>query len=532
MSLSSLLLSPSTTMPLPAVSSCATHTDHDYVLKPHVNWVPYVDSNPLCGLPADYDNSSPLCGLSADYDNSSYGDAMLSSCAATDFEKGVGESTADTDFLKDLDDLDFSFDDLNPCSEVAMEDSFQEFIDSALDQSYSTSLHDMSPDKELSTSGQDAVILSKEQFLALLELKPTQQDNNVNNNILSQSSTLIGTGSCPDSIICSSDGPVSKVADLSTPKVYTKDVNHNDQVPTRQCSWLCFESEFKAVYSIAHPINQESVMTCSSASSLRNKDDCTECSETGLASEVRMSPLFVDNISGCVSGSLQSSPKDCIDVVMEEDTLQRTDRDTADIMTWLNESQQEFQQQVIDNNNIDQTHTDELLAGLEMPNQNTMARSPLYLESFVDLEHFEIETSDKEAHPHTDHPCQGLADHSKCDSISSCNSSQLKLSVFTEHTDCFSHTYPESSLSEMLSPNSSDFSHNAFSPALSISDSNQSPFSPQQLRSMDLSFSSNYDDELCETAGKSPLALLNLFSDENATSLLHTDSTVPSIRFM
>lgn len=59
------------------------------MLKPRVNWVPYVDSNTLCGLPADYDNSS-------------YGDAMLSSCAVIDFEKGVGESTADTDFLKDL----------------------------------------------------------------------------------------------------------------------------------------------------------------------------------------------------------------------------------------------------------------------------------------------------------------------------------------------------------------------------------------------------------------------------------------------
>lgn len=430
------------------------------------------------------------------------------------------------------DDLNFSFDDLNPCCEVAMEDSFQEFIDSALEQSYSTSLDDLSADSESSTSSQDAVILSKEQFLAMLELQPTQQDDNANNNVLSQSSTLLGTGSCPDNIICSSDGPVLKIADLSTPKVYMENVNHNDQVPTRQCSCLCFESEFKAVYSIAHPINQESMMTCSSASSLRKKDDCTECSETGLASEVRMSPLFVDNISGCVSGSFQSSPKDCIDDVMEEDTLQRTDRDTADIMTWLNESQQEFQQQYIDNNNINQTHTDDLLAGSDFPNQNTMASSPLYLESFVDLEHFEIKTSDKEEHPHTGHTCLGPADHSQSDSISSCNSSQLKLSVFTERADCFSHTYPESSLSEMLSPHSSEVSHNAFSPALSITDSNQSLFSPQQLRSMDLSFSSNYDDELCETAGESPLALLNLFSDENATSLLHTDSAVPSIRFM
>ncbi|CAG5117364.1 unnamed protein product, partial [Candidula unifasciata] len=431
-------------------------------------------------------------------------------------------------------DLNFSFDDLNPCCEVAMEDSFQDFIDSALEQSYSTFLHELSPDNETSSSScTDTVIFSKDQFLAALELRPVQNNSN-SSNMLSPSSTPVDVGCCSDSATRSSSVSVAETADSSTPKVYTQDSSSNDQVPTRQCSCMGFVSESKAVYSVAHSTNQESLMTCSSTSALSKGDDCTECSQSGLTSEVRMSPLFVDPFSGSICCSSQLYQQDGMYIVMEEDSLQKTDRDTAGIMTWLNDSQQVFRQQYGHTNGISPEHSQDVIAGTELSNQNTTITSSMDLETFADLEDVEVEATDKEPHTHT---CQKPENPSNCFSNSPCIS-RLKLSAFTERVESIgkltqsfcSYTYPESS--ELLSPSSSYVAHNDFSPALSIPDSNQSPFSPQHLRSMDLSFSSNYDDAIFDTSVKSPLALLNLFSDENAASLLHADSTVPSFRFM
>uniref|UniRef100_A0A0B7AYR7 Uncharacterized protein n=1 Tax=Arion vulgaris TaxID=1028688 RepID=A0A0B7AYR7_9EUPU len=493
------------------------HSDHDYVIKSHMNkeYGLSVDTDDYCDQAVGDNNSSSSGG----------GDAMLSRCAV-DFEK-VSTEGIDTDFLIDLDDLNFNLDGLDPYCEVAMEDSFQDFIDSALEQSYSSLLNNISTCNDKQPHGTEAVILNKEQFLSTLNLRPTQENTN-SDECWSSPSTSQSASSSSFSSNSLFSNTTTYVNCHKTSNLNNNNSSSCNSIPTRQCSYLEFESVFKAVYSTAHP--QECVRICPSnlITNTTERTNIRDCRPLNSTPDIVMSPLFIDtSLSGVTTKSFKSSD-DSLDITMEEDNQWRLDQETVDIMTWLSEGQQEDYQQYSDSNNniIHSERVNKVSHFADTPNYSSLATPSLDFESFVDLDDLETETQQSDP----DYMLQQTNKQSK-NSITNVD--------FTDHFTSRT-TFPHSSDSDIqseisfqgkLSPVSSDLSYCNISPAWSRTDSFHSLVSPHPLTIMDLS-SSNFDDDTDDNSMKSPFALLNLFSDENATSLLHTDSTVPNIRFI
>lgn len=466
-------------------------------------------------------------------DSNNIDDAMLSS--AVDSEKLAEEGT-DTDFLKDLDDLTFTFDD--PCCEVAMEDSFQDFIDSALDQSsYPPFLSDASDDKPVHC--QSAVILNKEQFLETLQLKPAQEHGDA---WATQSASFL-----PNTFSINRLASTNKTSvDVSS----NQSQNHNakpasfcDMIPTRQCS--CVDSVFKAVYSTAHPPQRDCVRTCpSTLVTCRNFENNDYLIPQSQTPETSTPPVFIDLSPRQLSDTSQVSTLECLSITIDDDTAQKMDNDTADIMKWLSESQHGQPQHSSDSNNNNTSHgvsiNESVSFSTEISQQSSFVASSFDFESFVDLDDLETEMTDRNEKCTQNYPCERTVTYQSKVDKSGPYISQLKLSLLTEHLNfstkhphgSLSDAYSDSSLIDKLSPKCSDLSYCDFSPSWSRTDSTQSAVSPATLASMDVSLSSNLDDTTDDSLAKSPFALLNLFSDENATSLLHNDTAMPNLRFM
>ncbi|KAH9500143.1 hypothetical protein Btru_077301 [Bulinus truncatus] len=287
-------------------------SDHDYVTKP-VGWerpteapvekqALYSDGEEEEALEeeetmgADESVGAPTQGT--------VGDAMLSSAA--DFS-----SETDTDFLQELDSIDFT--DLDPCSDVAMEDSFQDFIDSVLDRPRPTFFGaEMESDGGGFQQGShEAVILSKEGFLGALGLKPTAQTSN-------RAALASNVTSC-----CFEPfGPITQ--DNPTP----------ERVPTKQCSSCSsLESVSRIVYSTAGTHSYTTVPALS-RSDCSIRPSCFPQSVMGALSQGRLFPLTIDTSFDFEPQLSTRCDSPVRDYNSEEEDKPQVD-DDAELLKWL-----------------------------------------------------------------------------------------------------------------------------------------------------------------------------------------------------
>ncbi|BFZ24839.1 hypothetical protein BsWGS_27878 [Bradybaena similaris] len=433
--------------------------------------------------------------------------------------RNITES-GDVDFLKGLDELDF---DLDPDDDVEMADSFQDFIDSALEDSCYSFLTDRLTGGSSQQSHQGNGDIGKEEFLSSLCLRSAQVKAS-NSDLTSSLDERAPNTTCS-----------VQAADQDTQLL--------DQVPTKRCSCMASEAAPRAVYSMA----QVSQPVCTSPSTLvtNSKDSaCSNCLQTRLTSDRPMSPLFIDTSFSECPQSLQSFSGDSVSAASETThDPSDSDNDATDVMKWLSESQQSGD-----------VYTD----SLNWESDNKVFVLPdkpscsLDLESFVDLDDYLDEDLPQQITPGC--PCDhsplypATKDHSPLHPVTKDHSplhpvikdalimSPLRLSFLEEQQDrkrCSSFGFhPHLSVSSNISHDarSSEASNMSpwNSPAWSVTDSSQ--LSP--LGSTNLSGPAAPDSVFEDSSLKGQLDLLKLFSEDNVESLLLAESSAPTIRFV
>ncbi|CAG5122948.1 unnamed protein product [Candidula unifasciata] len=450
-------------------------SDHAYVLRP-----------PDGGLEDDmaWSNGGNEPSVSVDKGNEVFSRRMI----------GLQNTTecGDADFLSGLDDLDF---DLEPCEDVDMAESFQEFIDSALEDSCCSFSGESTQQPELGVED-----ISKEEFLSSLCLRSTQ--------VQASNSDL-------QSSLCEK-APDSSCSVMSA----DEDAQLLDAVPTKRCCCMVSQTFPTTVYSMARDGLQSLVRTSPSSLVTNISDNsCRNCLENRLTARRVMSPLFIDTSFGECSQSLQSSSGDYVDTsVFGQDSSGTDDNsDTTDVTAWLTESPQS------------NCYTDCLNESCDnivfaMSENST---SSLDLESFVDLDDYMDE--DLQQRRALGYPC----DNSQLHPANKDTQQTSLLEKQQNHKRYSSFEFsPHFSFCQSVSPGSrrSESSNLSpcSSPAWSVTDASQ--LSP--LGSLHPSESGPLDNIEEDFSLKGQLALLNLFSEENAESLLLAESSVPTIRFM
>ncbi|XP_013076051.2 uncharacterized protein LOC106062329 [Biomphalaria glabrata] len=416
-------------------------SDHDYTSKP---------SGGLRRGVADVKEECSEDEAESSLDNgSSSGDAMLSSAA--DFSN---EIVADTDFLQELDSLDFT--DLDPCTDVAMEDSFQDFIDSVLDKSRPPFFGGDDSD----SIQHEAVILNQEEFLGFLGLQPA------GSSIVVQPDVSL----CKPDIVC---------PDIPVP---------SEAVPTKKCSSCSqWETVSRVVYSSASSHTYTTV-PARSDNNVTIKQSRFPLSTLSVMSPKQMLPLTIDTsfdfaseLSGQLCGQVE-------DVAMQDAVKQQGSEDdaTRDLLNWLQEDPIEPR---VSN------------SAAEQQKQLIVLAPSLDLESFVDLEDFVQDSS-----------CPQMLVHQNNDATSNCNG-YLKFSFLSTDRHSQHFGYNEDIVGSSCVKSSLDYYSSPDSPVSSRSwpcSNTASPSSSPSASSVDLS-----------SAESTQLALLNLFSEENA-SVLHS----------
>lgn len=430
-------------------------------------------------------------------------------------------------FISFTDDLNFCPEDLDPCSDFEMEDSIEDFIDSALEKTYPSDRYPHSSGDHTGLTCKDAVIFSKEEFLASLELRPAQGISNAE--------------LWSPSVTCKSQ--IDSTASVNEAELYmSSSVSNGTQlmnsIPRKECSCLDVKDVTKAVYSTAHSLNEDSVRICpSTLNASRSDGRCRDCSPGRHPSERLFLPLFVQ-ISGVNSELSQNPSGDCVHMRSESPDF---DKDTADIMKWLKDSQHSEERPYND-------HISCALSGGQEGRASTLREidrgdftlSSMDLETFVDLDDFLNKTTSGSSQEEVarDHSLQRTSDRLEHNGVEPSRFSQLKLSFLEEQpeyirqidrqrlgsdSNLFSEVFPRDQKSSATS--------SCVSPAWSLADSTVLSMSPSPLTSMDLPVTLHSEDSVEESSPRSQLALLKLFSDENALSLFLSDSDASVSRF-
>ncbi|CAL1546976.1 unnamed protein product [Lymnaea stagnalis] len=504
-SYSSSLMSPSSLKPaLSPMSSrsfsyglSVIHADHDYVIKPVVA----ESARPVGDVTTRLEGGTSACveegGCPAPGS-----DAMLSSAA--DFESTGEDNITDTDCLPDLDSIDFSLTDLDPCSDMAMEDSFQEFIDSALDKSSETFYGN---DEEAAAAPRretEAVVYNKEDFFHVLGLRPAGQTATVATPTSSSTQTL-------------------------------------EAVPTKKSSCSGAETFPSIVYSTACNRHHHTVQTSPSTRGAHRNIAPSSPQVLLIPSLEFMTPLTIDtsfDIGQEFPGEFSRQAEDVTMVETSGETCE--DSETHEFLKWLHDA---HEPKTNDANNNEIYAGCLLAASMETGNSQKAVESPeLDLESFIDLDDYIADSTTS----YTGVAATATHAEQMSDSIvfarqtSQDGVSDLKLSFLSELSYRFHENerlqndagfdFRIKTLQHCHSSQSSPVgSHSVSSHGYRTwpsSESGSPAPSPISLKSTDPSSVSH----LAYRDG-AHLAMLDLFSEENAPALLHIEMSDQDIRF-
>lgn len=475
------------------------HSDHDYVIKPAApESAQFADDATASDITTSPDGSNSAC-VDEGSCQAPGSDAMLSSAA--DLDSTGDDNIADTDFLPDLDSIDFSLTDLDPCSDMAMEDSFQEFIDSALDKSSAT-FYGNDEEAAVMKPETGAVIYNKEDFFHMLGLRPTGQV------------TTATPTSCSTQTL--------------------------EAVPTKKTSCSGTEASTSTVYSTAYNRQHHAVQTSPSTQGVRRNYAPSSSPHVLLipSSLELMTPLTIDtSFDISLECPRELSPQGD-DVTMAENSGETCDdSDTNEFLKWLHDAN-EIKTNDDNNNEIN-------LGGLMASSTVTGNYSQRAVESELDLESF-IDLDDYITDSTTPYPevtsmapsiSDGLVAHRKYQKAVS----DLKLSLLTEFSFRFTENERQKNdaVSDYSTVPTQRCNSSRTSPAVPHSKHSLgyktwpssvsgSPFhSPLSARSTDISSVSPLDDH-----DRTHLSMLDLFSEENAPSLLHIEMSDQDIGFM
>lgn len=389
-------------------------------------------------------------------------------------------------FFKFPDCIDFSLADLDPCSDMTMEDSFQDFIDSAIDKSVQPFFGaDMDADVP---PPHNTVIFNKEEFLHRLGLTPTP------------------TPEASVDLVSANTEPSYPVPSLhSSP--FTSDL-----IPTKKGSCSCSETTSCVVYSTAH--SQHIVQTCSST--VKSSNSLNKGVNLKLFSHEPLTPLTVDTTFTDLPetfhiGLDNATPSD------DETDMCTEDSETVEFLKWLHDDPDQDK----DINNNSATVASPVASPICADNR---IPESVDLESFVDLE--DLASADSISHP----------TQQSVDSQTSPQSPQDK-----PHPHLRFSFIPESHYTSQKMK--TDFEHlpsgspyiDQNSPFHTVSDycsTQKWPSSAHTSPSVSPSSISSNDYMWVSSTESQQLSLLSLFSDENAPALLQSECSLPEIRFI
>ncbi|XP_059146110.1 uncharacterized protein LOC131933345 [Physella acuta] len=453
-------LSPSTY----SIGLSVIHSDHDYVIKP---------AQVTCQSRSDVaEKLSP-----ADDESNCVGDAMLSSAA--DFGNLADDNMTGSDFLQDLDNIDFSLADLDPCSDMTMEDSFQDFIDSAIDKSvqpfFGADMDGEAPQPH------NTVIYNKEEFLHRLGLTPTPTPD--------VQAHLVSPNSEP-----------------SHPTLHSSPFT-SDLIPTKKGSCSCSETTSCVVYSTAH--SQHIVQTCSST--VKSSNPLHKGVNLQLYSHEPMTPLTIDTSFTDLPETFHIDLDNSTHSDDETDMCTE-DSETVEFLKWLHDDPDHDKD--INNNNS---------APVVSPvsSDNRIPES-VDFESFVNLE--DLASADSISLPTP----QSVDSQTSPQSPQDKTHPHLRFSFIPE-----SHYTSKNLKTDSLSSGSPYTIQN--SPFHAVSDycsTQKWPSSAHTSPSASPSSISSTDYMWVSSTESQQLSLLSLFSDENAPALLQSECSLPEIRFI